>query len=95
MHARIATFELGEAPDEMIEQVRSDLESGSLPAALEDAKGMMLLVDRGNRKAMAVVLFESEEAMKRGDEALNSRSPSGGGHRTGVEFFEVAIQRMT
>jgi len=95
MHARVATFELGEAPDEMIEQVRGDVESGSLPAGLEDVKGMMLLVDRGNGKAMAVMLFESEEAMKHGDEALNARSPSGGGHRTGVEFFEVAVQRRT
>ncbi len=95
MHARVATFELGEGVDQMIDSVREDVESGGgPPPGLEDAKGMMMLVDRAKGKTMAIVLFDSEDAMKRGDEALNAMSPSGGGRRTSVDFYEVPIQRM-
>ena len=41
-----------------------------------------------------ITFFDDEEALRRGDEALNAMSPSGGGSRTAVEFYEVAIQRM-
>jgi len=55
---------------------------------------MMMLVDRSSGKTMGITLFDSEDAMKRGDEALNAMSPSGGGSLTGVEFYEVAVQMM-
>jgi hypothetical protein len=93
MHARVATFELGEGADQMIDQVRQDVEQGGLPPALEDAKGIMMLVDRASGKSMAIMLFDSEDAMKRGDAALNEMSPSSG-RRTSVEFYEVPVQRM-
>ena len=53
---------------------------------------MMMLVDRSSGKSIGITLFDSEDAMKRGDEALNAMSPGGGGSRTGVEFYEVAVQ---
>ncbi len=93
MHARVATFELGEGADQMIEQIRKDVESGDSPPGLEDATGMMMLVDRASGKSLSIVLFDDEEGMKRGDEALNQMSPSSG-RRTAVEFYEVPIQRM-
>jgi hypothetical protein len=37
------------------------------------------------------VMFETEEALKKGDEALNAMSPSGGGERSSVEFYEMAV----
>jgi hypothetical protein len=77
----------------MVDQVRGDVESGNRPPGLEDAKGMMMLVDRSSGNAMGITLFDSEDAMKRGDEALNAMSPSTGS-RTGVEFYEVAVQTM-
>jgi exopolysaccharide biosynthesis protein len=92
MYARVASFNLGEGVDQTIDQIRSDVESGERPPGLEDAKAMMMLVDRSSGKSMGIVLFDSEDAMKRGDEALNAMSPSGGGSRTGVEFYEVAVQ---
>jgi len=55
---------------------------------------MMMLVDRGSGRGLGIVFFESEDAMKRGDEALNKMSPSGGGRRTSVDFYEVPVQRM-
>lgn len=93
MHARAAIFELGDDPDQMIDAVRSDVESGSPPAGLEDVRGITMLVDRSDGKAMAILLFDDEAAMVRGDAALNEMSPSGPSRRSGVEFYEVAIQR--
>ena len=46
MYARVASFNLGDGVDQTIDQVRSDVESGNRPPGLEDAKGMMMLVDR-------------------------------------------------
>jgi hypothetical protein len=39
-------------------------------------------------------LFDSEDAMRRGDEALNALSPGGGGQRTAVEFYEVPVHTL-
>jgi len=94
MHARVATFNLGDDVDQTINQVRGDVESGNRPPGLEDAKGVMMLVDRSSGKSIGITFFDDEDALKRGDEALNAMSPSGGGSRTGVEFYEVAVQRM-
>ncbi len=94
MYARVASFNMDDGLDETIDQIRSDVENDNRPPGLEDAKGMMMLVDRSSGKTMGITLFESEDAMKRGDEALNAMSPSGGGSRTGVEFYEVAVQMM-
>jgi exopolysaccharide biosynthesis protein len=92
MYARVASFNLGEGIDETIDQVRGEVESGNRPPGLEDAKGMMMLVDRASGKSLGITLFDSEDAMKKGDEALNAMSPSGGGSRSGVDFYEVAVQ---
>jgi len=95
MYARVASFNMDEGIDETIDQVRNDVEADKRPAGLEGAKGMMMLVDRSSGKSIGITLFDSEDAMKRGDEALNAMSPGGGGSRTGVEFYEVAVQSMS
>jgi hypothetical protein len=94
LYARVASFDLGEGADQTMNQIRADVESGNRPPGLEDAKGMMMLVDRSTGKSLGIMLFDSEEAMKKGDEVLNGMSPSGGGTRSGVEFYEVAVQMM-
>jgi exopolysaccharide biosynthesis protein len=91
MYARVATFEMAEGLDEAIDQVKDDVKEDRRPPGLEDAKGMMMLVDRDSGKSMGIVLFDTEEALKRGDEALNAMTPTGGGSRTGVEFYEVPV----
>ena len=94
MYARVATFESDPAKvDDAIEMVRGEVESGETPAGLEGAK-MMMLVDRESGKGLGVTLFDSEEAMRRGDEALNSMSPGENERRTSVEFFEVPVQTV-
>jgi hypothetical protein len=95
MYARIATFEGDPANvDEAISRVRGEVEGGSPPPGLENAKGMMMLINRENGKGIGLTFFENEDDLKRGDEALNNMNPGGGGRRTSVEVYEVAIQRM-
>jgi hypothetical protein len=91
MYARVATFNMGEGLDEAIQQVKSDVERDNRPPGLEDAKGMLMLIDRDSGKAMGITMFDTEEALKRGDEALNAMSPSGGGSRMGVDFYEIPV----
>jgi hypothetical protein len=94
MYARIATFESDpERIDDAIELVRSEVESGETPEGLEGAK-MMMLVNRETGKGLGVTLFESEDAMRRGDEALNAMNPGATERRTSVEFYEVPVQTV-
>lgn len=93
MHARVATFHNDSASlDDAIARIRADVESGNIPSGLEGAN-MLMLVDRGSGQVLGVTLFESEEAMRRGDEVLNSM-PGGAGDRSSVEFYEVAISTL-
>jgi hypothetical protein len=95
MHARIATFESDPATiDDAIEMVRSEVGSGNTPSGLEGAK-MLMLINRETGKGLGVTLFDSEEAMRRGDEALNAMNPGASERRTSVEFYEVPVQTVT
>jgi hypothetical protein len=94
MYARIATFESDPARiDDAIELVRSEVESGNTPEGLEGAK-MMMLVNRETGKGLGVTIFESEDAMRRGDEALNAMNPGATERRTSVEFYEVPVETV-
>ena len=95
MYARIATFESDPAKvDDAISMVRGEVESGDTPPGLEGAK-MLMFVNRETGKGLGVTLFESEEAMLRGDEALNAMNPGGTERRTSVEFYEVPVQTVS
>jgi hypothetical protein len=95
MYARVATFESDPSSvDDAIAMVRAEVESGDTPAGLEGAK-MLMLVDRESGKGVGITLFESEEAMRRGDEALNAMSPGRSERRTSVEFYEVPVQTIS
>ena len=95
MHARVATFESDPAViDRAIEMVRSSVQAEETPEGLEGAK-MLMLVNREADKGVGVTLFESEEAMRRGDEALNAMSPGASESRTSVEFYEVPVETVT
>ena len=94
MYARVATFESDPADvDRAVEMVRGEVQ-GETPAGLEGAK-MLMLVNRQTGKGVGITLFDSEEAMRRGDEALNAMSPGGSERRTSVEFFEVPVQTVS
>jgi exopolysaccharide biosynthesis protein len=93
MHARVATFESDPAKvDDAINLVRADVQSDT-PEGLEGAT-MMMLVDRQSGKGLGITLFDTEEAMRRGDAALNAMNPGGSERRTSVEFYEVPVQTV-
>ena len=95
MYARVATFESDPSKvNDAIELVRSQVESGDTPVGLEGAK-MLMLVNRESGKGVGVTLFDDEEAMRRGDEALNAMNPGGTERRTSVEFFEVPVHTVS
>jgi hypothetical protein len=99
MYARIARFEGGDPSrmDERIEANRRYVEQSleSPPEGLEAAKGMWMLVDRKAGRGLGITLFETEEDLRKGDEALNRMSPpdAEGGRRTSVEVYEVVLKR--
>jgi hypothetical protein len=95
VYARVATFQSDPAKvDDAISLVRGVVESGETPPGLEGAK-MLMLVNRETGKGVGVTLFESEEAMRRGDEALDAMSPGPTETRTSVEFYEVPVQTVS
>jgi hypothetical protein len=95
MYARVATFESDPSKvDDAIELVRGQVDSGETPQGLEGAK-MLMLVNRESGKGVGVTLFETEEAMRRGDEALNAMNPGGTERRVSVEFYEVPVHTVT
>jgi hypothetical protein len=69
------------------------VESDETPQGLEGAK-MLMLVNRETGKGVGVTLFDSEAAMRRGDEALNAMNPGGAERRVSVEFFEVPVHTV-
>jgi hypothetical protein len=93
VYARVATFESDPANvDSAIEMVRTEV-AGATPPGLEGAR-MLMLVNRETGKGVGVTLFDSEEAMRRGDETLNNMSPGGTERRTSVEFYEVPVHTV-
>ena len=94
MYARVATFEsVPSKVDDAIAMVRAEVD-GEVPAGLEGAK-MLMLVNRETGKGVGITLFETEDAMRRGDEALNAMNPGSTERRVSVEFFEVPVQTVT
>lgn len=98
MFARIAKFEGGDPArlDDAIQGVRAMME-GERPPGLEGARESWMLVDRTAGKGLGITLFDDEDALRRGDEALNAMTPPTaadlGGSRTSVEIYEVAIRK--
>ncbi|HEU4941955.1 MAG TPA: hypothetical protein VFT18_01725 [Gaiellaceae bacterium] len=97
MFVRIARFEGGDPAnvDEAISRVRLMMEEGDTPPGLEDARRSMMLVDRKTGNGLGLTFFDDEDAMRRGDEALNQMTPPADmtGRRTSVELYEVAVDR--
>jgi hypothetical protein len=93
MYARIASFQGDPGNlDEAIEAVRNRVAAGP-PAALDGVK-MLMLVNRETGKGYGITLYVSEEARRRGDEALNAM-PGADGTRISVEFCEAPISTFS
>lgn len=97
MYVRIARFENAEGNwDERIAEIRSRIEGRGEGTPMADAGGAvkraMMLVDRENGRGAGLVFCETEEDLRRVDEAMSQMSPPpGGGTRSSVEMYEVAV----
>ena len=74
-----------------MEEVSSQAASGPPPGV--PAVGFLMLIDADSGRSISVSLFETEEALRQGDEALSQMNPSGSdvGRRTSVESYEVGV----
>ena len=98
MYVRIARFENTEGNwDERIEAVRERMRfEGDSPMgqARDAVSRAMMLVDRENNRGAGMIFCDTEEDVRRVDEAMNQMNPpSGGGTRSSVEIYEVAIDQ--
>jgi hypothetical protein len=54
-----------------------------------------LLMDREHGRGLGITLYETEEDLQRGNEALNQMTPPAqGGRRTDVALYEVALHKQ-
>lgn len=94
MFARVATFQSDPGRlDDTVEMVRKEV-AGETPDGLKGAK-MLMLIDRETGRSMGITLFDSEEAMRRGDQALNGMDPGSTERRTDVQFYEVPVETIS
>ena len=94
MHARVTTIHGSpENADAGIENFRQNV----VPFSRDQGKGAILLVDRESGDAIAITLWEDEQAMRMSEEAANSlRSEAAdqmgaGGQAPAVARYEVAV----
>ena len=95
MYVRIARFEGGDLadPDKAIARVRN-MTGEERPPGLDGAKRLIMLVDRENGRGLGLTFFETEEDMRKGDQALNQMTPGDeAGKRTAVEMYEVGLDQ--
>ncbi len=62
---------------------------------IEGYAGSLMLIDRETGKGLGIVLFESEEAMRRGDEYINSMPVGTAGEVTSTELYGVVAQTLS
>jgi hypothetical protein len=88
--ARVVTFE-GVSKDRMQEMDR-EMSEGQPPEGFPPAE-MVVLHDAEAEKSLVIIIFESEDDYKRGDEIL-SAMPAGDtpGRRTSVTKYDVATR---
>jgi hypothetical protein len=93
MYARVARWEGGDG--QALRQSAQDInaEAGSGPPEGVPAKGFMMLIDPESGRSLAIALFETEEDLRQGDQALNAMNPTSDdvGQRTSVETYEVGV----
>ena len=93
MNVRVARFDDLAEPDQAVAAIRRQIESGP-PPGLEGVKRLLMLTDRQNGLGMVLNFFETEDDMRRGDEALNAMNPQGSARRMSVEMYEVGIDQQ-
>ena len=104
MYARIAQFESdADSLDQMINGIRENLDrgreamaSGQTPeemAGLDGITRVLVMIDRDSGRNTSVMFCDTEEDLRKADEALNKMTPEGGVQRSSVGLYEVAIDQ--
>ncbi len=93
MYVRIAQFE---APtddwDERIAEVRRRMQGDDNAEMRQLVTRSMMLVDRANGRGAGLFFCNTEDDLRKVDELLNAVTPPpGGGKRTSVQMYEVAV----
>jgi hypothetical protein len=57
---------------------------------LDGLAGWLMLIDRRSGDGLGVLLFESEDALRRGDEVVRGTDPGTAGPTSSVDFYDVA-----
>jgi hypothetical protein len=93
MYARVARWEGsdGELLRKAADEIAAEAPAGPPPGV--PAKGFLMLVDPESGRSLAIALFDTEEDLRKGDEALNAMNPrvDDGGTRVSVETYEVGV----
>ena len=92
MHARVTTLS---GPAEKIDAGIENFRTNVVPFVREEGKGAILLVDRNSGEAIAITLWEDEEAMRASEESANALRASVadqlGAAAPTVSRYEVAV----
>lgn len=93
MHARVTT--ISGSPAEADAGI-DDFRTTTVPYAREHGKGAILLVDRQKGEAMAITLWEDEQAMRASEESANALRAAaadqmGAAQAPTVSRYEVAV----
>jgi hypothetical protein len=92
MWARVARFDGDPATVEAaVKELENFPASGAVPPDFAGAR-MLMLADRDSGARLVVSLFETEEAMRKGDAAMNAANPDNAGNRTAVEFCDITAE---
>jgi heme-degrading monooxygenase HmoA len=88
--ARVVTFD-GVSKDRMAE-LKKEMEAGEAPEGFPSSE-LIVLHDPDAEKSLVVVVFDSDDDYKKGDEIL-SAMPAGDtpGQRTSVTKYDVAMR---
>jgi hypothetical protein len=96
MWVRVARFEGGTAEGLETEMARSkealeEFRSGGLPPGLEGVTRVLEAINRTEGTGLAIIFCDSEEDMRKADEALNNMSPpaEASGRRVSAGVYEV------
>lgn len=77
--------------DERVSVIKENL-AGSMPAGMDGVKRVIVLVNREEGLMANLVFCETQAELEAAHEVLNTMSPGeGGGQRTSVEMYEVAL----
>ena len=93
MHARVTTIAGSPADaDAGIENFRANV----VPFARDEGKGAILLVDRQSGEAVAITLWENEQAMRTSEESANALRADAAGQMGAAQAptvgrYEVAV----